>query len=114
MNALGRFIFWDYKRGSWQYDVMVALILAFIFLTPRDVFRDQPKPATVQMLPAEAGNGLFWIATELLNGVPETDRVAQASALVKGRFKTHGTITRVEPKLDDEKDVTGYVAYARQ
>ena len=114
MNALGRFIFWDYKRGSWQYDVMVALILAFIFLTPRSIFGDKPKAATVEMLPAEAGGGLFWIAPELLNGVPETDRVARASALVKSRFKTRDTITRVEPMLDDEKEVTGYMAYARQ
>ena len=114
MRALGRFLFWDYKRGSWQYDIMVALILAFIFLTPRDVFRDQPKAATLEMLPAESGSALFWIAPELLNGVAEANRVGKASTLVNGRFKTHHTIMRVEPILDDEKDITGYVAYARQ
>ena len=30
-----RSIFWSYERGSWQYDVICAAILAFIFLTPR-------------------------------------------------------------------------------
>ena len=38
---LKRFILWDYPRASWQYDVMVGIILAFIFLTPREWFRDQ-------------------------------------------------------------------------
>jgi len=114
MKALARFLFWDYRRGSWQYDIMVALILAFIFLTPRYVFQDQPKPATVQMLPGEGGTGLFWIAPELLNGVPEGERVSRASNLVHNRFKTHEPITRVEPLLDDEKEITGYMAYARQ
>ena len=31
---LWRGIFWTYERASWQYDVMVILILAFIWLTP--------------------------------------------------------------------------------
>jgi len=36
------YIFWTYSRGSVHYDVMVTIILAFIFLTPRAVFRDKP------------------------------------------------------------------------
>ncbi|HEX8142281.1 MAG TPA: hypothetical protein VF553_06760 [Pyrinomonadaceae bacterium] len=30
--------FWSYGRTTWQYDVLCALILAFIFLTPRSWF----------------------------------------------------------------------------
>ncbi len=29
---------------SVEYDIMVILILAFIFLTPQHLFRDQPRP----------------------------------------------------------------------
>jgi hypothetical protein len=113
MRTLGRFLFWDFTRGSWQYDVMVGLILAFIFLSPRYVFQDKPRPASVQMLPAEPGTGLFWIAPELLEGVASEKLVEKASALVNGRFKIRQTIMRVEPILDEEKDITGYMAYAR-
>jgi len=35
--AVLRVIFWTYERGGWQYDILSALILAFIFLTPRAV-----------------------------------------------------------------------------
>ena len=114
MSTLTRFVLWDFKRGSWQYDVMCVLILGFVFLTPRDLFHDQPRPANVQMLPGEPGTASFWIAPELLDGVPAGDRKEKASALVNARFKTRPTITRVEPILDEEKDVKGYLAYARQ
>ena len=36
------YIWWSYSRGSVHYDVMVTIILPFIFLTPRAVFRDKP------------------------------------------------------------------------
>lgn len=42
LKALGRVIFWTYARGTWQYDVLCGLILAFIFLTPRDFFAKPP------------------------------------------------------------------------
>jgi hypothetical protein len=37
-----RSFFWSYERGSWQYDVICAVILAFIFVTPSSWFRDRP------------------------------------------------------------------------
>lgn len=38
LPVVSRVIFWTYERGGWQYDIISALILAFIFLTPRAVF----------------------------------------------------------------------------
>lgn len=37
-----RSLFWSYQRGSWQYDLICAIILAFIFLTPASWFHDRP------------------------------------------------------------------------
>jgi hypothetical protein len=57
-SALGRVLFWRYPRGGWQYDILCALILLFIFLTPRSVFDGtylsgeqpgKPKVETVQV-----------------------------------------------------------------
>jgi len=107
MGWLGRFIFWDYRRASWQYDVMVALILAFIFLTPREIFRDQPKAASVVML-----RGGFWIEPQLLTGVPEAELLQRATTLVNARYKTHARIDSVEPIYDEtEQEVKGYLAF---
>lgn len=38
LRAISRILFWTYSRGSWQYDILCALILVFIFLTPKSVF----------------------------------------------------------------------------
>jgi hypothetical protein len=113
MRGLVRFLFWDYPRASWQYDVMVALILAFIFLTPREFFHDQPKAASVVMLPGAQGGGLFWIEPELLVGVPQTELESRAAFLLNARFKTRNTVTRVEPIFDSEQDIKGYMAFTK-
>lgn len=110
MSALKRFILWDYARASWQYDIIVAVILAFIFLTPHDVFRDQPKPASVAMV-----RGGYWIEAQQMAGIPEPAMPARATALVDARFKTHVDIVTVEPIFDDaEKELKGYLAFPKQ
>jgi hypothetical protein len=38
-----RTVFWSYERGSWPYDVLVAVILVFVLLTPRAWFHDRPQ-----------------------------------------------------------------------
>ncbi|HEX4067469.1 MAG TPA: hypothetical protein VHZ09_15735 [Acidobacteriaceae bacterium] len=44
-KALKSYVWWTYERGSVPYDVMVTLILAFIFFTPRIFdYGDRPKP----------------------------------------------------------------------
>jgi len=48
--------FWEFARTSWQYDIVVALILAFIFLTPKAFFKDQPRAVSVVQIPAHPAN----------------------------------------------------------
>ena len=58
---------------AWQYDVMVALILLFVFLMPREWFRDQPRiprASNIAVLPGENGSNMYLIDPELLSGVP--------------------------------------------
>jgi hypothetical protein len=66
-------ILWSYRRGSWQYDVIVAGILAFIFLTPRSLYNDQPRPPSVQQIEAlqdDNGTLVFWVDTDALADTP--------------------------------------------
>ena len=111
MDGISRFLFWDYKRASWQYDVLVGLILVFIFLTPRDLFKDQPNAArNIVML----GGGV-WIPARLLDGTPDDQLVPKATALVKSRYKNRPPlITSVEPINDESThEVTGYMAFTK-
>jgi hypothetical protein len=43
------YILWTYDRGSVHYDIMVTLILAFIFLTPPGLFNDRPTERTLHL-----------------------------------------------------------------
>lgn len=110
MNGLKRFILWDYPRAGWQYDLMVALIVAFIFLTPRDFFRDQPKASDIVMVPASHGSA-FFIEPDLLDGVGENERAVRAADLIRARTKQRHDINRLEPIFDAEKDLRGYMAF---
>jgi hypothetical protein len=114
---LKRFILWDYPRGSRPYDVMVGIILAFIFLTPRDFFRDQPripKASQITMLPSENGSLLFHVNAEFLKNIPENQHVAKLTPfLQKGTGNRHLTVIRLEKILDAEGELQGYMAFAR-
>jgi hypothetical protein len=109
-----RVFLWDYSRESSAYGVMVALILAFIFLTPRDVFRDQPRPKTVVQVPAEHGASGFFVDAEQLTGVPEAGQIAAAQKVVRSQpGNKDRNVVRVEAIYDVEKDLRGYMVYTK-
>lgn len=114
---LKRFILWDFPRASWQYDVMVGIILAFIFLTPRAWFRDQPRVPRVSnivALPSDRGTSMFYVEPKTLEDTPETQWKAKVTSEIQ---KTTGdgrlTVIRVEPILNSEGERQGYMAFAR-
>ena len=49
-------LFWTFERATWQYDLMVIAILAFIWLTPPEWLGD----------PVASGPGLIGILLALL------------------------------------------------
>ena len=40
LRVVWRTLFWTYERATWQYDLIVIAILAFVWLTPPDWLRD--------------------------------------------------------------------------
>lgn len=51
-KAISGYVWWTHERGSMPYDVMVTLILAFIFITPYYLnFKDKP----VERVPHQTG-----------------------------------------------------------
>ncbi|HTV06130.1 MAG TPA: hypothetical protein VME86_12240 [Acidobacteriaceae bacterium] len=63
LRILKKYIFWTYERGSFHYDVMVTLILAFIFITPfLWNYGDRPQPdklAAHSLIVRTAGPGQY-------------------------------------------------------
>jgi len=115
---LKRLLMWDFPRASWQYDVIVGLILAFIFLTPREWFHDQPRiphASAITMLPTENGSTPFYVDPQLLADVPENQRVSKLTQTLQTRMNNRRLrVIRVEPILNSEGELQGFLALARQ
>ena len=116
VNLGRRLDFWDFPRASWQYDLVVAIILLFIFVTPREWFRDQPRASSVILMESLHGANRVFIATDLLEKTPEQERPQRAESLIHQRTGKHWHVVRVEPIRDEtEQEVKGFIAYtARQ
>jgi hypothetical protein len=110
MDVIKRILLWDYPRASWQYDVIVALILAFVFVAPAYVsFGDRPRPANIAMV-----HGGYWIESQQLSGVPEGLLNKEAATLINAKYKNHAVISTVEPIYDEsEKELKGYLAFPK-
>jgi hypothetical protein len=106
------YIFWTYDRGSFHYDVMVTLILLFIFLTPRAWFRDKPvenRPHQTELVVQPDGNNglLFEVDASAVTG--KTDNAIREELLriiepISGEIE----ITSYEPVRDSKGNITKY------
>lgn len=113
--GLKRFILWDYPRGGWQFDVICITIIVFIFATPRQWFHDQsriPHASQITSL-STGGEAVFWIENELVDPIPEAERLEKLSKVLSVRTGKAQQLTRIAPILDAEQEVKGYMAFAR-
>ncbi len=109
-------ILWSYRRGSWQYDVIVVGILAFIFLTPRSLFNDQPRLPSVQQIEAlqdDNGTLVFWVDTDALADTPPEEVNTKLQSLLRQRTGRHLRVIDTRPTADAEGGVRAYLVYAR-
>ena len=115
--AIHRGLFWTYERGTWQYDIMVALILAFIFLTPRAWFHDQPvRPdaSDVILVSAGAGERVYQLRAALI-GAQAEDAVRQEAERVLQVYTGKSVqITRIEPARDPQGQVVSYAVWVHE
>lgn len=123
MSSIGRilksYLFWTYDRGSFHYDVMVTLILLFIFLSPRFIdFKDQPAVPVAHLnqltVTPDGTNGLIFQADAV-----SVD--AQDSGMVRANFQRvirpvagSVTIDKVEPVRDATGHIVAYRAWVRK
>ena len=100
-TTLKRVLFWSYERGTWQYDIMCVLILAFIFCSPNTLFQNEA---------ARADTGKTRI--EIKNGELSQLNPAQIKAeLEKRTSEKEGhkvTVKRYDVELDETGNVRGY------
>ena len=77
MGAIWRtirgYILWSYERGSLHYDIMVTLILLFVFISPRLInYKDKPVERNphltgVMVIPGGKGELIYEIQASAVN-----------------------------------------------
>ena len=118
MNAIGRtirdYVLWSYERGTIQYDVMVTLILLFVFLSPRLInFKDKPvehNPHRTGVVVVPDGQGALIYQIEAAAIVAKDDDSALGSQLLQIIEPISGevSITKIEPVRDSSGRVLSY------
>lgn len=96
-QVLKSYFYWTFSRGSMQYDVMVTLILAFIFITPwMWDYGDKPRSTATNTAPVvvvgDGGHGLVVTLAAADVNVPS----ASPDAAIKKALKK-----AMEPVLGD-------------
>lgn len=119
--VVSRAVFWSYDRGSWQYDIIVLLILAFIFLSPKWWFHDRPQLqlADVRHLPGivELSHGreswTFQIDARLVPSSNGAQAEQSIRKLLQPRLRSSFSIVSVAPIHDGRGVVLGYNVVVR-
>ncbi len=114
-------LFWSYRRGSWQYDLIAAAILAFIFLTPRDMFHDGPRspsarlPSIRQVESMNDGQGtrVFLVEQSAIGDLRAQEREQKLQELLRQRTGKSFQIIETRPSAGASGEVTAYLVYAR-
>ena len=109
-------LFWSYRRGSWQYDLIVVAILAFIFLTPRSFFSDQPrlpKIRAVQTLHDELRTQVFLVESAAVGDKTGDEITVAVQDLLRRQTGHDLEVVETRPSTDAGGEVTGYLVYAR-
>lgn len=111
-----RSVFWTYRRGSWQYDIIVIVILAFIFLTPASWFTPQPAPQVTGFLKNQGiiqvgrikDDWSYIVDARLAKTQPGQKIEDALGALLSRRLQKTVVVKSVDQILDKNKAVIGY------
>ena len=118
-NTIRGYFWWTFDRGSVQYDVMVTVILLFIFLAPRKIdFRDKPAERTVHptgVYVQSAGGDMLQFQVEA-SAIGDKQGEDLEAALLKVIEPISGEVRILDFKTVTDKTgkVTGYTVRAQR
>jgi hypothetical protein len=118
-HTIRDYILWSYERGSIQYDVMVTLILFFVFLSPYWIdFKDKPaqrNPHRTEVVVVSDGQGglIFQIDGSVIQG-KENDEVRAELSRIIAPISGDVDITKFEPERDRGGRVLEYKVWAHK
>ena len=126
LKTLRSYFWWTYERGSLHYDVMVTIILVFLFLGPRFIdFKDRPVETVAlhssEVLVKEAGTRgessrfIYQIRADdiqkaMQGAKSESERQAAILRVIEP-ISGEVTLERYEPVRDAQGHIIAYDAW---
>jgi hypothetical protein len=117
MNAVWRtirnYVMWSYERGTLHYDIMVTIILIFIFFSPYWInFNDKPKPRNshptdIVVTPDAQGRLLYQIEATAISGGDDSAVRAQLLRMIEP-ISGNVSIVSYEPVTDHGGHLQSY------
>jgi hypothetical protein len=116
-KTLSAYLWWTEERGSFRYDVMVTLILLFIFVTPHLWnYRDRPSPrgtsASEVLVKTESPDHFLY----QINATQIKDSDDLEAALLRNVEAISGDVVldRYEPAKDSSGKIVAYKVWAHR
>ena len=112
-RVLRSYVLWSHERGTIHYDVMVTLILLFVFFSPKLInFKDKPVEHNphrtgVVVMPDSQGGLIYQVEGSAVTGKDE-DAVRGELLQIIEPISGGVTITKVEPVRDHSGRVLRY------
>jgi hypothetical protein len=113
------YILWSYERGTIQYDVMVTLILLFVFLSPVWInFKDKPVERNphqtgVTVTPDARGGFVYQIEASAVSAKDRETLHDQLLGIIEP-IAGEVSITKVEPVWDKQGHVLQYKVWVQR
>jgi hypothetical protein len=105
LRTLKNLLFWSYGRSTWQYDVLCALILAFIFLTPQAWFRTGELRQT-EVHPTPSARAYVLVEPGMKTDQVDKAELEQHVRSVTGR--PEATVTGWRERRDEQGRIVGF------
>jgi hypothetical protein len=117
-QTLKGYFWWTYPRGSVHYDVMVSIILAFIFLTPlwfnfRDKPQERPPHQTEVVVQQEGDKFLYKVDASAVKTGSDAETRESLLRIIEP-IGGYVTIDHYEPQRDGNHNVVAYKVWVRR
>lgn len=118
-DTIKSYFWWTHERGSLHYDVMVTLILLFIFVTPSFVnYKDKPaerrpRARSVLVMPDGDNDFIFRVDARDVKGTSREEVQAELQRIIEP-ISGYVKIKRWEADKDTTGNLVGYHVWVRR
>lgn len=105
-DSIKNVFLWSYERGSWQYDVLCVIILAFIFLTPASLFDSRLSQGGEKV--AVDLERTYVQTTELTSARAQAQLQDLLADVLSQRYQRKVSVQRFEVDSTSDGQILGY------